>query len=71
MNEYQFEMAVNAEVPITPEFSIPVMPKDPQLATAYVPYQVMCKIFEPMKGLMKGTIFPELFSPYEKKKHDR
>lgn len=71
MNKYQYELAANAEVPISPELSIPVMPKDPQLAYAYVPYQIMCKIYEPMKALMKGTIFPELYRPCEKQKHDR
>lgn len=71
MNVMPLDMSVSAEVPITPEFSIPVMPRNPQLANAYVPYQVMCKIYEPMKALMKGTIFPELVRPYEKHKHER
>ena len=35
-----------------------------RLAHAYVPMQNMCSIFTPMVGLHKGTIFPELFSPY-------
>lgn len=71
MNKYQYEHVHNVEVPIRPDFNIPVMPKEFELATAYVPYQVMSKIYEPMKGLMKGTIFPELYRPYVKEKHDR
>lgn len=39
-----------------------------RLARAYVPFQVMDKIFEPWKALMRGTIFPELYDPYPKKK---
>lgn len=71
MNKYQYECNYNSEMLVRPEFMIPVMPKEFQLATAYVPYQVMCKIYEPRKALMKGTIFPELFRPYEKQKCDR
>ena len=36
----------------------------PQLATAYVPIQPWGPIFEPERGLSKGTIFPPLVSPY-------
>ncbi len=43
---------------------IPVMPDDPQLAQAYVPYQVYNGIFSPLEGLNKGTVFPELYRPY-------
>lgn len=46
---------------------IPVMPEDPQLAQAYVPYQVYMGIFPAMEGLHKGTVFPELYSPYPMK----
>lgn len=37
-----------------------VMPKNFHYATAYIPYQYFCNIFEPEKGLKSGTIFPEL-----------
>jgi len=36
-----------------------------RLAAAYVPYQQMCELFNPLEALMKGTAFPELYSPYE------
>lgn len=39
-----------------------------KLAHAYVPFQKLCTTLSPMEGLKKGTIFPELFSPYEKEK---
>ncbi|NLK35248.1 MAG: spore coat associated protein CotJA [Gracilibacteraceae bacterium] len=42
-----------------------------RLATAYIPYQVLQKVYEPMKGLMRGTIFPELYRPYVKMKKGR
>ena len=39
---------------------IPVMPLKPELAEAYVPYQLYDKILSAKDGLKKGTIFPEL-----------
>lgn len=71
MAKYEYEHSYNPEMLVSPAFKIPVMPKEFELANAYVPYQVMCKIYEPMKALMKGTIFPELVRPYEKHKHER
>ena len=41
------------------------LPSSPQLAQSYVPFQIMNKTFKPCVGLKKGTIFPELVSPYE------
>lgn len=35
-----------------------------RLAAAYVPYQKFCTCYSPLEGLMNGTIFPELVSPY-------
>ena len=39
-------------------------PEYPMYAQSYVPIQVMNKVFKPEIGLKKGTIFPELVSPY-------
>lgn len=41
-----------------------VFPANPMLAQSYVPIQFMDKTFKPCIGLMHGTIFPELVSPY-------
>lgn len=41
-----------------------MMIKNVRLAAAYVPYQFMCSLYSPMDSLIKGTAFPELFSPY-------
>lgn len=41
-----------------------VFPSNPMLAQSYVPFQFMDKTFKPEVGLCKGTIFPELVSPY-------
>lgn len=41
--------------------------KDVRLAAAYVPFQKLCTLFSPLDALKRGTAFPELFSPYEKK----
>lgn len=35
-----------------------------KLAHAYVPVQTLGCIYPPMKGLSRGTIFPELDMPY-------
>lgn len=35
-----------------------------RLAHAYVPFQCLCCLYPPEKGLMQGTIFPELDRPY-------
>ncbi len=39
-------------------------PEYPMYAQSYVPWQVMNEVFKPEVGLRKGTIFPELVSPY-------
>lgn len=38
-----------------------------KLAEAYVPFQKFCSLFEPQESLIKGTVFPALSEPYEKK----
>ncbi len=40
-------------------------PMNPMYAQSYVPLQVMDNTYMPCSGLHKGTIFPELVSPYE------
>lgn len=35
-----------------------------RLAQAYVPMQIYLNRWEPMKALMMGTVFPELYRPY-------
>lgn len=42
-----------------------LFPSSPQFGQSYVPYQFMNRTFIPSVGLEKGTIFPELVSPYE------
>ena len=39
-------------------------PEYPMYAQSYVPIQQMNEVFRPEVGLKKGTIFPELVSPY-------
>ena len=36
-----------------------------RLAAAYVPYQQLCTLLSPIEALKHGTVFPELYSPYE------
>jgi len=48
--------------------NLPSMEPEFKLARAYIKFQMMGKIFEPSKALLRGTIFPELYDPYSKKK---
>lgn len=68
---YIYDHEYKPEMLVAPHYKIPVMGLEFKLAEAYVPYQVMQKVYEPMKGLMKGTIFPELVRPYAKMKMGR
>ncbi|NPV54290.1 MAG: spore coat associated protein CotJA [Firmicutes bacterium] len=36
-----------------------------ELARAYVPVQIYGERFSPAEALMRGTVFPELYRPYE------
>jgi hypothetical protein len=36
----------------------------PMYATAYVRFQQLNTLYNPMEGLERGTIFPELYFPY-------
>ncbi|AGI40076.1 hypothetical protein CSTERTH_10310 [Thermoclostridium stercorarium subsp. thermolacticum DSM 2910] len=53
-----------------PSISIPVMPDDLQLSQTYTPYQVYRGILPAMEGLKKGTVFSELYQPYNEKKEE-
>ena len=35
-----------------------------QLARAYIPFQKLGELFTPECALLHGTLFPELFQPY-------
>lgn len=39
-----------------------------RLAQAYIPFQMYTNRWDPMKALMMGTIFPELYRPYRSNK---
>lgn len=39
-----------------------------RLAQAYIPYQIMTRTFPPMEALQKGTLFPELYRPYRRRR---
>lgn len=54
----------NATNPGLMHYYMPVMPANPKLASAYVPFQYMNQLYPPMQGLHRGTIFPELDRPY-------
>lgn len=45
---------------------MPPMIKQPELAEAYIPYQQYTTSYPPPEALEKGTMFPELYRPYEK-----
>ncbi|HHW67296.1 MAG TPA: spore coat associated protein CotJA [Epulopiscium sp.] len=43
------------------------MPKDVKLARAYVPDQPYERLFPLNEALMKGTLFANLYQPYNRK----
>lgn len=47
-----------------PDFQAEGLYPPPRLAQAYVIWQKYGPIFSPVEALEKGTIFPELYSPY-------
>jgi hypothetical protein len=49
---------------------MPFMPARPKLAEAYVPYQRYTISYRPEEALEKGTMFPELYDPYEIKMYE-
>jgi hypothetical protein len=55
-------------MPITMPATVPLIVPNAQLAAAYVPIQYYVSSFPPPVALEKGTMFPELFSPYGKEK---
>ncbi len=52
-----------------PDICIPqeLVIENVRLAAAYVPYQYLCELFNPIESLANGTAFPELFSPFDKR----
>ena len=65
---YMYGHPDEADEYISAEYKVPQMGPQFKLARAYVPYQVFGKIYDPVKSLMRGTIFPELYESYPKKK---
>lgn len=61
--ETPFDRYQNTDYCVPQETTI----RNVRLATAYIPFQRFCSTFSPAEGLKKGTIFPELYSPYEGK----
>lgn len=65
------------QMPYQMPFKMPIMTPTVQpttqpmavqrLAEASVPYQVYTQIWDPRTALHNGTVFPELYRPYEKK----
>lgn len=53
-------------MPITMPATVPLIVPNAQFAAAYVPIQHYVACFPPPEALEKGTMFPELFSPYRK-----
>ena len=46
----------------------PIFLNEPVLAMAYVPMQKFNTTFPPVKGLLSGTLFPELRKPFRGKR---
>lgn len=52
------------EAKLAPEAHVTAYYPPVELAQAYVPWQRYGKIYSPGEALEKGTLFPELYSPY-------
>lgn len=50
----------------------PIAPNLPnmRLARAYIPFQVYTKSFPPREALERGTMFPELYSPWPTRRRE-
>ncbi len=55
--------AIKAEA-TDPDFEAAWLCPPPRLAQAYVIWQKYGQIYSPAEALKKGTIFPDLYSPY-------
>lgn len=51
--------------------AVPARDDSMELAKAYIPYQQYVNSYPPMEALDRGTMFPELFSPYPAEPHRR
>lgn len=46
------------------EYGISPLPKNPEVAMAYVPYQNAEKVYSAEQGMCSGTMFPCLDKPF-------
>lgn len=49
---------------VPPDFQAAGVYPPPRIAQAYVIWQKYGPIYNPVEALEKGTVFPELYSPY-------
>ena len=42
-----------------------MFPQDATVAMAYVPWQTLQEVYEPVMALERGTLFPELDKPFK------
>ena len=50
--------------PFRPDYFLPPIPFDAAVTMAYVPFQTDHDVYDEMKALEKGTLFPCLDKPY-------
>ena len=58
------ETKENLKAEFLPENQVAGLYPSPRLAQAYVIWQTYGAVYNPSEGLEKGTLFPELYSPY-------
>lgn len=65
INDFVINKASDAdEVSLDCEQPDSVLPKEMPIGMLYVPFQRWRKVYEPMVGLERGTIFEELDKPF-------
>ena len=58
VDEYRIDSTCQTDGGITP------LPKDPQVAMAYIPFQQLGSVYTAERALDAGTLFPELDKPF-------
>ncbi len=58
MDEYRMDSTCQTDGGIT------LLPKDPQVAMAYIPFQQLGSVYTAERALDAGTLFPELDKPF-------
>lgn len=64
--DYDIDIDMDIDVDIGRDSEgVSLYAKEKTLARAYIPFQKPGRLFHPEEALIKGTVYPELYSPYK------